>query len=479
MATRAEKLEALKALTAEINKLKEARAPQSGVSKAIDMVADAAKQTPLGMAAQGADAIAKGGAALSNMGKVTVPPALTNAIAPIVNAPRAAGVAVGNVITEPQQLMGLPGSQPPVPAAAKALSRGAEALKPGFEPQGAAETIGATVGEAAPVVASLAAGPAAAAAVMGAQQIGQTGQISVPFTIATAITPALVTRGARALTKIGQAKNLLDAEKTIQTESGKLVQTFDKYSKEIKSSHTALRERLGVNESPAQIEARIAAYPSTEGKIPLPEILKKLDVVRGKAPAAPVDPVRAGRARLGLDAPAPAPGIRLTPSEKLKQLALLDEQVNNYVDWKNPAGTREVLTVKNAIRDELRKLGGPAEELLEANKAYSNFLKISGRIAKQLETAEGSEAFLTKLAKGALRRTLSKASMQELAALRALEKGRGVKVLDPVKAAVEVQQKAGASKGSIVRSAVGVVSPRAGNLIEMMDRISAARKGVK
>ncbi len=475
MATREEKLAILNALNAEIAKLKGAQKPASPASAVGDMALDAVKQTGMGMAAQGAKSVTDIVSGLSKVGTMSISPELQNKIAPVVNAGRAAGVAVGNVINEPQQLMGQPSHAPIMDKAAMAVERGKEALKPGFEPQGAAEQIGAAVGDAAPLLAAGGApgvvGKSLAVAAAGAAQQGaNTGEIGLPLAIGTALAPAIISRGAKTLQKIGQAKNLMEAEKTIQREAGNLVSTFDKYSTEIKNSHNAVRSRLGVNETPAEIEARIARFPKADGKMSVAEILKDLDAIRKPSAAA-----SSGRAALGLEA---APAQVMTPSQKLKQLSILDEQINQHVDWKNPASTKEALAMKNAIRDEMMKLGGPAEELLKANKAYSNFLKISGRIAKQLETPEGSEAFLTKLAKGSIRRTLGKAANQELAAVRALEKQRGVKVFDPVRTAVDLNNKAAdasATTKGIVKTAIGVAMPRARMLLDGLERLSQAR----
>lgn len=146
----------------------------------MNMVENAAKQTPLGMASQGAESFMTGFGKVMNALPISVGPTVKD-VASTLDIPRRVFRSVGvGIANAPQSL--IPGGAPTAQNVMASIPRMAAAVKPGFKPANPAEQVGSIIGESLPFFASGAAplgwqGPLLAAQ-SGAAQATETGEMS-------------------------------------------------------------------------------------------------------------------------------------------------------------------------------------------------------------------------------------------------------------------------------------------------------------
>jgi len=178
----------------------------------LDTISSAVKQTPFGMAAQGAEAVTSGLNKLMTP-FIGVPEGIRKAVSPIFRGSKAFGVGTARYLTRPESPAGMitRGRILPGPGSDQGrlydTQRVREAYKPDFVPQGPVESLGAAAGENAPVVAASILYPAVGGPMAFAgQQIAQTGKFSpVPSAISavSAAKPLLRSVRNKALSYVG------------------------------------------------------------------------------------------------------------------------------------------------------------------------------------------------------------------------------------------------------------------------------------
>lgn len=428
--------------------------PKSTKGGLKEVAKNALKQSPLSQTLEAGKSVMEGASnvteALGNISPIQVPEKLQQTMEPIVNTPRAAGVTMANMaenalVPSPTNIQ-------------NAVGRGKEALSNEFQPNSPIEATGAAVGEAAaPVAATVGMGPMGAGLSLGAlsaaQSIGRDGEIKPVLTTAAIMAPAVLNKGIKIAQNISKNRSIIDAEKFLTQQADDLSTEFNKFSDDITKSHSKLREKLKINETPAEIEQRIKTFPQTNGQMSPNDVLTRLNFIRDKMST-------------------------FTPTDKLKQLSVLDRQINQHINWKNPSDSLEALTLKNSIRAELRKLGTEGNVLVKANEVYSNYLRIANQLKDKLETPELSSALLKRLAKGEVKKSFSVSAAKELKALKRLEKEIGKDILGPVTKRfpeIEAAQKGEGGRG-VFKSALGIISPRSMHALEALESLARARK---
>jgi hypothetical protein len=443
----------------------------------------AVKQSPLGMAAQGVNSMMQGVSKLAGMGPHFAVSEGVKKAADIATIPQRAGRALGVAAAdglEPQQLVGLPPLS--APNTQNVMDRGQAAFKPGFEPNSMAEKAGAFLGENGTLAAGAAALPGgaiaqglAAGTATAASQASETGKIGAGGVLAAAITPALVKGVAKGYQTFKMAKNAVDAEAIINGKVAEMTDTLNNYEKQIKESNLKIKRDLGVLESPEEIQARIRRFPKSGGQLSVGQVQKELDEL--KNPNLGIKTRKTGLLNSdGKEVTETALPVDMNPPQKLKQLAMLDDQINQQIDWKAPS--KETLALKNAVREEILKQGDAGRKFIEAQKAYSAYLKIQGRLKASMETPEGARSTLVKIAKGDIKASLTNAAGKQLAAIKALETSKGKQFIEPVKQAVKDQEmlkQAHGAKMAIGRHALGAISPRGYHMIEALRALRNAR----
>jgi len=468
----------------EVRRSKQQQKQQPGPVQ--DILQRSLATTPIAQTAQmGRKA---GGSVLGALGRfaqsgaVKVSPGVRDVLN-VVDVPRRVGQAAGTALANfPEAL--IPGAPATAGRVLQAGQRGFEALKPGFEPEGVAEQIGAGVGQIVPAAALATALPgstilslvgqgAVGGLEVAAMQASVSGEISVPLVATAVLAPPIVGAGAKFVAARKGIKNLAEAEALIESQVDDLVKTYNKTMSE--GFETARKAKSHLNMKVTEVD-RQAIADTFGGPMSVKQINDAVnDIITPPKPKTIKTGLLDAKGRPLTKTALP---ITLSPAQKLKQLAVLDEQINNKINYKNPVLTKVESSVKSKIRRTMLETGtDEAKTFVQISLDESKLITTMKALKDVLDGPALARSTIERIVNGTIKKNLTTRLGKQIKAISRLEAQAKREFVRPLRESIEASRaiqkelpKSGKA-GNIARNLLGVASPRAKHAADLIGSI--------
>lgn len=388
------------------------------------MASNALSMSPLGMASKGANAAIRGIGELLNKTAIPVPKGVQNVATRIFQPARALGIGAAESAAS-----GFTG-QSPLETTMKTM----EAFKPGYEPRGFVQKMGAFVGENAPVVAAGIVNPSFAGPLAVMAQQAQTGAVSpLPASIPVA-------QGARGLFQAtGLAKRvvppLLKSTKGIPTEVSKMALEDPGIVKLPGTSESIQGRSQDIINAIKEANQKVGKqYGETYSRYGMKSPVERI-VESGK-------PQEISFEKLRSDYQSAVRGDLLKGLSTEEQLATLTDLKRSLQDQAIYAAPGQQLSpsqgsYNSAIKrmasdiDDLRGTIPGGDKLAMADDAYAEIKELSHRLTSAFKDPYTGQDYLNRILKGNTDWLTSGRNAGKIGAIERIEQITGKQVLKP------------------------------------------------